>query len=143
MALPRVEQKFSMKCVLQRSQFMSALRNEFVALPFDFFADPTRELATYVAALEADEIVTKFPETASKYMRSPCVDLNGEIAALPAEPCALLKQAASKALALPPPANPPTPRFWLQMLLTLHYRQSPIYHHLQLHWVPLVYLQLI
>ncbi|XP_039018628.1 glycerophosphodiester phosphodiesterase GDPDL6-like [Hibiscus syriacus] len=66
------------------SVYVYVLRNEFVALPFDFFADPTRELATYVAALEVDGVITEFP----------------------AEPGALLKQAASRASA---PANPPNP----------------------------------
>ncbi|KAK8697197.1 hypothetical protein V6N13_113349 [Hibiscus sabdariffa] len=91
------------------SVYVYVLRNEFVALPFDYFADPTRELATYVAALEVDGVITEFPGTASQYMRSPCVDLNGQIAVLPAEPGALLKQASSVALALPPviPPNPP------------------------------------
>ncbi|GMI89306.1 Glycerophosphodiester phosphodiesterase (GDPD) like 7, SHV3-like 5 [Hibiscus trionum] len=83
------------------SVYVYVLRNEFVALPFDYFADPTRELATYVAALEVDGVITEFPATASRYMRSPCV-------VLPAEPGALLKQASSGALVLPP-ANPPNP----------------------------------
>ncbi|KAE8668552.1 Glycerophosphodiester phosphodiesterase GDPDL6 [Hibiscus syriacus] len=95
------------------SVYVSILRNEFVALPYDSFADPTRELATYVAALEVDGVITEFPGTASRYdvkcggkrcyAGSPCVDRKIEIAA---EPGALLKQAASGASALSPPANP-------------------------------------
>ncbi|XVF35531.1 hypothetical protein REPUB_Repub18cG0153800 [Reevesia pubescens] len=90
------------------SVYVFVLRNEFVALPFDFYSDPTVELATYVAGLEVDGVVTEFPATASKYMRSPCVDLNGQIAVIPAEPGALLQQATSGAVA-PAPANPPNP----------------------------------
>ncbi|XP_007011972.2 PREDICTED: glycerophosphodiester phosphodiesterase GDPDL7 [Theobroma cacao] len=88
------------------SVYVFVLRNEFVALPFDFYADPMVELATYVAALEVDGVITDFPGTASRYMRSPCVDLNGEIAIIPAEPGALLKQVPPMALS---PANPPNP----------------------------------
>ncbi|XP_022728843.1 glycerophosphodiester phosphodiesterase GDPDL7-like [Durio zibethinus] len=88
------------------SVYIAVLRNEFVALPFDFYADPMVELATYVAALEVDGVITEFPGTASRYMRSPCVDLNGEIAIIPAEPGALVKQVPAIAQ---PPANPPNP----------------------------------
>ncbi|XP_021276265.1 glycerophosphodiester phosphodiesterase GDPDL7 isoform X2 [Herrania umbratica] len=88
------------------SVYVFVLRNEFVALPFDFYADPMVELATYVAALEVDGVITDFPGTSSRYMRSPCVDLNGEIAIIPAEPGALLKQVPPMALS---PANPPNP----------------------------------
>ncbi|XP_022756339.1 glycerophosphodiester phosphodiesterase GDPDL6-like [Durio zibethinus] len=88
------------------SVYVFVLRNEFVALPFDFYADPMVELATYVAALEVDGVITEFPGTASKYMRSPCVDLNGEIAIIPAEPGALLKQVPA---ITQPRANPPNP----------------------------------
>ncbi|XP_022750227.1 glycerophosphodiester phosphodiesterase GDPDL6-like [Durio zibethinus] len=89
------------------SVYVFVLRNEFVALPVDFYADPTVELATYVAAQEVDGVITEFPGTASKYMRSPCVDLNGEIAVIPAEPGALLKQVPSTAQAPANPRNPP------------------------------------
>ncbi|XVF48446.1 hypothetical protein PTKIN_Ptkin03bG0190600 [Pterospermum kingtungense] len=87
------------------SVYVSVLRNEFVALPFDFYADPVVELATYVG-LGVDGVVTEFPGTASKYMRSPCVDLNGKIAIIPARPGELLKQIPPTAQA---PANPPNP----------------------------------
>ncbi|XVE97491.1 hypothetical protein REPUB_Repub03eG0024300 [Reevesia pubescens] len=90
------------------SVYVSVLRNEFVALAFDFYADPTVELATYVAALEVDGVITEFPATTSRYMRSPCVDLNGEIAVIPVAPGDLLKQATFGEVA-PAPANPPNP----------------------------------
>lgn len=50
------------------SVYVSVLRNEFVSLPFDYFADPTIELATYVRGMGVDGIVTEFPATASKYL---------------------------------------------------------------------------
>ena len=50
------------------SVYVFVLRNEFVALPFDFYADPMVELATYVAGLQVDGVITEFPGTASKYM---------------------------------------------------------------------------
>ncbi|XVE53677.1 hypothetical protein DITRI_Ditri03aG0021800 [Diplodiscus trichospermus] len=90
------------------SVFVVVFRNEFIALPFDFYADPMVELATYVAALEVDGVITEYPGTASRYMRSPCVDLNGDIAVMPAEPGALLSQANPPADPQAP-ANPPNP----------------------------------
>ncbi|OMO61762.1 Glycerophosphoryl diester phosphodiesterase [Corchorus capsularis] len=88
------------------SVYVSVFRNEFVSLAFDFFADPTVELATYVAALEVDGVITEFPGTASRYMRSPCVDLNAPVAIMPAEPGSLLTQVPPTAL---PPASAPNP----------------------------------
>lgn len=42
------------------SVYVFVLRNEFVALPFDFYADPTAELATYVAGVGVDGVITEF-----------------------------------------------------------------------------------
>lgn len=50
------------------SVYVSQLRNEFIALAFDFFSDPILELATYVQGLKVDGLITDFPATASKYL---------------------------------------------------------------------------
>lgn len=50
------------------SVFVSVLRNEFMALAFDYFSDPTVEVATYVLGLGLDGVVTEYPATASSYM---------------------------------------------------------------------------
>ncbi|KAI4376743.1 hypothetical protein MLD38_014470 [Melastoma candidum] len=72
------------------SVYVSVLRNEYIALAFDYFADPMVELATYIAGYGLDGVVTDYPSTASKYLRSPCVDLNNNVAILPAQPGSLV-----------------------------------------------------
>ncbi|XVF89246.1 hypothetical protein PTKIN_Ptkin19aG0114700 [Pterospermum kingtungense] len=97
--------------------FVFVFRNEFTAYPFDFYADPMVELATYITLLGIDGVITEFPATASRYLSSSCVDSNGTTAILPAVPGELLSQieymregqpeepAASQAPTEPP--NPP------------------------------------
>lgn len=43
------------------SVFVSVLRNEFIALNFDYFSDPMVELATYIADMEVSGVITEFP----------------------------------------------------------------------------------
>lgn len=50
------------------SVFVFYLRNEYVALAFDYTSDPTRELATMVAGYGVDGVITDFPATASRYL---------------------------------------------------------------------------
>lgn len=50
------------------SVYVSVLRNEYLALAFDYYADPILELATYIVGLEVDGVVTDFPATATRYM---------------------------------------------------------------------------
>ncbi|GKU87176.1 hypothetical protein SLEP1_g1621 [Rubroshorea leprosula] len=88
------------------SVFVSVLRNEYVSLAYDYFSDPIVELATYIAGLGVNGVITEFPGTASKYLRSPCSDLNAEIAILPAEPGGLLSQVPPEAMS---PAVAPSP----------------------------------
>ncbi|XP_030546737.1 glycerophosphodiester phosphodiesterase GDPDL6-like [Rhodamnia argentea] len=87
------------------SVYLSVLRNEYISLAFDYFADPILELATYVAGFGVDGIITEYPATANKYMRSPCFDLNAEQAILPVQPGSLVSiiQGAE------PPAEAPAP----------------------------------
>ncbi|ERM97414.1 glycerophosphodiester phosphodiesterase GDPDL6 [Amborella trichopoda] len=90
------------------SVFISVLRNEFVTIAFDFFADPTMEINTYVKAVGVDGIVTEYPATASAYMGSPCFSQNEDAAytILPVEAGALLGLVNEDAL---PPAEAPAP----------------------------------
>ncbi|WVZ77578.1 hypothetical protein U9M48_025432 [Paspalum notatum var. saurae] len=90
------------------SVFVGVLKNEFMNLGFDFFADPTVEIVTYSSAVLADGLVTDYPATAASYFRSPCSDmsLNLSYSILPAQPGALVNLAAPGALA---PAAGPAP----------------------------------
>jgi glycerophosphoryl diester phosphodiesterase len=47
--------------------FVGVLKNEFMNLGFDYFADPMVEVATYSDAVMADGLVTEFPATAAAY----------------------------------------------------------------------------
>ncbi|XP_048608200.1 glycerophosphodiester phosphodiesterase GDPDL7-like [Brassica napus] len=90
------------------SVYVSVLRNEYLSIAFDYFSDPTVEIATFIAGNGVDGVVTEFPVTATRYLRSPCSDLNKEqpYAILPAEAGALLSVAAKEAQ---PPASAPNP----------------------------------
>ncbi|CAH2069572.1 unnamed protein product [Thlaspi arvense] len=90
------------------SVYVSVLRNEFVSIAFDYFSDPTIELATFIAGNGVDGVITEFPATATRYLRSPCSDLNKNqpYAILPAEAGALLSVAEKEAQ---PPASAPNP----------------------------------
>ena len=48
------------------SVYVGLLRNEFMNLGFDFWANPMVEIVTY-SSLMADGIVTEFPATAAEY----------------------------------------------------------------------------
>jgi len=50
------------------SVYVTVLRNEFVTLAFDYFADPTIEIATYTSGIGVDGIITEYPATASRYL---------------------------------------------------------------------------
>ncbi|XP_077230985.1 glycerophosphodiester phosphodiesterase GDPDL7-like [Tasmannia lanceolata] len=90
------------------SVYVSVLRNEFVTLAFDYFADPMVEICTYISGIGVDGIVTEFPATASAYIRSPCFNPNADVpyTILPAQPGSLLALAPPEVL---PPAQPPAP----------------------------------
>uniref|UniRef100_A0A5B6Z2P3 glycerophosphodiester phosphodiesterase n=1 Tax=Davidia involucrata TaxID=16924 RepID=A0A5B6Z2P3_DAVIN len=90
------------------SVYVSNLRNEFITLAFDFFADPMVELATYIGEIGVYGVVTDYPATARAYLRSPCSNLNAKLAysILPIEPGSLLSLAPSD---LQPPAAAPAP----------------------------------
>ncbi|CAL9075451.1 unnamed protein product [Musa textilis] len=90
------------------SVYVSVLRNEFLAIAFDYFSDPMVELATYVAGVQVDGVVTEFPATLAAYFRSPCSNLNAKLSysILPVEPGSLLSLVSPEAL---PPAEAPAP----------------------------------
>ncbi|GAV79984.1 GDPD domain-containing protein [Cephalotus follicularis] len=90
------------------SVYASVMRNEFVAIAYDLFSDPMVELATYIAGMEVDGVVTEYPGTASKYMRSPCSNLDANLPyfILPAEPGQLLNLVPAEVM---PPAAAPSP----------------------------------
>ncbi|VVB16408.1 unnamed protein product [Arabis nemorensis] len=90
------------------SVYVSLLRNEYIAIALDYFSDPTIELATFIAGSGVDGVITEYPATATRYLRSPCSDLDKEqpYAILPAEAGALLSAAAKEAQ---PPASAPSP----------------------------------
>ncbi|XP_009120321.1 glycerophosphodiester phosphodiesterase GDPDL7 [Brassica rapa] len=90
------------------SVYVSVLRNEYISIAFDYFSDPTVEFATFIAGNGVDGVITEFPATASRYLRSPCSDLNKEqpYAILPAEAGALISVANKEAQ---PPASAPNP----------------------------------
>ncbi|MQL89374.1 hypothetical protein Taro_021948 [Colocasia esculenta] len=90
------------------SVYVSTLRNEFMALAFDFFADPMLEVANYVSQVGVDGVVTEYPATAAAYMRSPCYNFTkrGRYTVLPIEPGSLMQMAAPGAA---PPVEAPAP----------------------------------
>ena len=53
------------------SAYVSVLRNEYVAIAFDFFSDPVVELATYIGRIGIDGVVTDYPRTADAYLSKP------------------------------------------------------------------------
>ncbi|AED96991.1 unnamed protein product [Arabidopsis thaliana] len=91
------------------SVYVSVLRNEYIAIAFDYFSDPTIELATFIAGRGVDGVITEFPATATRYLRSPCSDLNKDqpYAILPADAGALLTVADKEAQLPAIPPNPP------------------------------------
>uniref|UniRef100_A0ACD5Z969 Uncharacterized protein n=1 Tax=Avena sativa TaxID=4498 RepID=A0ACD5Z969_AVESA len=87
---------------------VGVLKNEFMNIGFDYFADPTVEIVTYYTALVTDGIVTEFPATAAAYFKSPCSDLTKNLSytILSANPGGLERMVPPGAL---PPALPPAP----------------------------------
>ncbi|KAJ8768245.1 hypothetical protein K2173_021185 [Erythroxylum novogranatense] len=69
------------------SVFVQVLRNEFISLAFDYYADPTIEIATYTTGLHLNGVMTEYPATASRFFRNPCSDptANLQYAILPIE----------------------------------------------------------
>ncbi|KAJ6759152.1 GLYCEROPHOSPHODIESTER PHOSPHODIESTERASE GDPDL6-RELATED [Salix koriyanagi] len=91
------------------SVYVSVLRNEFITLPFDYFSDPTIEIATYTSGIGVDGIITEYPATATRYLRNPCSSNSmpdSSYSIMPAEAGSLLKTVPEETQ---PPASSPTP----------------------------------
>ncbi|KAL2338499.1 hypothetical protein Fmac_012945 [Flemingia macrophylla] len=88
------------------SVFVYTLKNEYTTLAFDYWADPNIEIATLIQTAKVDGIVTDFPATASRFMRSTCSDPTRDPTILPAIPGDLLSTFPSDAQ---PPAQAPLP----------------------------------
>ncbi|XP_027338398.1 glycerophosphodiester phosphodiesterase GDPDL7-like [Abrus precatorius] len=86
--------------------FVRTLRNEYMSLAFDYWSDPNVEIATYIHSAKVDGIVTDFPATSSRYMRSPCSDTHNVPTILPAQPGDLQSTIEPELL---PPAEAPLP----------------------------------
>ena len=89
--------------------YVGVLKNEFMNLAFDYWADPLVEIATDTLSVGADGIVTEFPATAASYFRSPCSNYERKdlpFTINPAEPGGLLQLADRNSV---PPAPPPAP----------------------------------
>ncbi|KAK8471194.1 hypothetical protein PHAVU_003G158000 [Phaseolus vulgaris] len=84
--------------------FVRNLKNEYTSLAFDYWSDPNVEIATYIQTAKVDGIFTDFPATSSRFIRSPCSDINNKLAILPARPGELMKTLPSQ-----PPAQAPLP----------------------------------
>ncbi|KAK7265117.1 hypothetical protein RJT34_32733 [Clitoria ternatea] len=85
--------------------FTHTFKNEYVTLAFDYWSDPTIELATFIQVAQVDGIVTDFPATASRFMRSPCSDPTYRSAILPANPGDLMNSVPKELV--PPIGAPP------------------------------------
>ncbi|CAL0325639.1 unnamed protein product [Lupinus luteus] len=86
--------------------FTRTLRNEYTSLAFDYWSDPIFEIATYIQTARVDGLVTDFPATASRYLRSPCSDPKHVPTITPAQPGELLSTIPAELL---PPAGAPLP----------------------------------
>ncbi|XP_059454470.1 glycerophosphodiester phosphodiesterase GDPDL6-like [Corylus avellana] len=85
------------------SVYVYVLRNEYITLAFDYFSDPILEIATFIGGAGVDGVVTEYPGTASKYLRSPCTNSDKpEYNILPVQPGALIS-------IVPPEGQPPAP----------------------------------
>ncbi|CAL9239646.1 unnamed protein product [Arabidopsis halleri] len=97
---------------LKKSQltvYVELFRNEFVSQPYDFFADATVEINTYIYGAGINGTITEFPFTAARYKRNRCLGRNPiPPYMLPVQPGGLLNIMTPQAL---PPAQAPNPVF--------------------------------
>ncbi|KAI9125605.1 hypothetical protein K1719_003023 [Acacia pycnantha] len=54
--------------------FAHLMKNEYSTLPFDYVADPLLEIGTFFQVVKVDGIVTDFPGSANRFLRSACSD---------------------------------------------------------------------
>lgn len=98
--------------------FVFRLRNEFSSLAFDYLADPTMEINTFVNVAKVDGLITDFPATARAYMNNACLHprRKSDYSTFLVEPGALLAAMPPSRLPLLAPAptlvdviDPPLP----------------------------------
>ncbi|CAD5329149.1 unnamed protein product [Arabidopsis thaliana] len=97
---------------LQKSQlpvYVELFQNEFLSQPYDFFADATVEINSYITGAGINGTITEFPFTAARYKRNLCLGRKETIPYMaPAQPGALLTLVSPTAF---PPAEAPNPVF--------------------------------
>ncbi|CAH2053210.1 unnamed protein product [Thlaspi arvense] len=52
--------------------YVETFSNEFVSQSYDFFADPTVEIDTFIRGINIDGIITDFPATTARYRKNQC-----------------------------------------------------------------------
>lgn len=79
--------------------YVGVLKNEFMNLGFDYWADPTIEIATYTSSVMVDGLMTEFPATATAYFsKYPLDTMNIEQFQIAATPKSLSAQELQKCL---------------------------------------------
>ncbi|XP_010415240.1 PREDICTED: glycerophosphodiester phosphodiesterase GDPDL1-like [Camelina sativa] len=93
---------------LQKSKlpvYVGLFQNEFVSQPYDFFADATVEINTYISLVGINGIITEFPFTAARYKTNRCLGRKETPPYMePVKPRALLAFMSPQSL---PPAEAP------------------------------------
>ncbi|KAG0524613.1 hypothetical protein BDA96_07G226600 [Sorghum bicolor] len=59
--------------------YAQVFRNEFVAVPFDFFGDATVQINYYVQSFNLSGIITDFPKTVRRYKKNTCTVLGKDM----------------------------------------------------------------
>ncbi|CAN8230395.1 unnamed protein product [Cochlearia groenlandica] len=89
--------------------YVELFQNEFVSQPYDFFADATVELNSYVTGTVINGTITDFPLTAARYRKNRCLASKDLIPYMaPVQPGGLLGSVSSISM---PPAQAPNPIF--------------------------------
>ncbi|CAH2065775.1 unnamed protein product [Thlaspi arvense] len=89
------------------SVYVELFHNEFVSQPFDFFADATVELNSYITGVGINGTITEFPFTAARYKRNQCLGRKETPAYMsPVPPGGLLSRTSPT---FAPPASAPAP----------------------------------
>lgn len=54
--------------------YVYLLENDNIAIPLDFFGDPTQEIIAYVECAGVDGVITSYPQTAHHYKVNSCIN---------------------------------------------------------------------
>ncbi|CDY14478.1 BnaC03g21170D [Brassica napus] len=88
--------------------YVELFQNEFVSQPYDFFADPTVEINSYITGAGISGTIIEFPFTAARYKRNRCL---GTKEPLPPYMSPVLPGGLLPFLNAKPPAQAPNPVF--------------------------------